>query len=1202
MKRVPIFLQAVLAILLMIGLGPPGLAQSNRGSVSGSILDPSQAVISDAKISARNTQTGVITEVTSTGDGNYRLELPVGIYDLTVTAQGFKTGERTGVRIEVNTVTALDIALEAGAVTDTVTVSADAPTVQSESSDIGTVVGTRQVLELPLLVNGVGGLRSPEAFVFLTPGAVGPGTATDAGVRNDGAGENGGAFQSKITGSQNFSNEVLLDGASVFRSENGSSFDETALSIEAVREFKVQTSTLPAEFGRTGGGITSFVVKSGTNDIHGDVYDFFRNRVLNANRFFNNARGIERPFDNHHNFGATIGGPVWIPKLYNGRDKTFWFFAYEGFRRNESAGLISTLPLAEFRAGNFSALLDPARSGNQRAGQVIGRDALGRDIRVGQIFDPSTTRTVNGQIVRDPFPNNVIPLSRFSQVARNVLEFIPPTSTNSRFDNFLFSGQNPIRANTFTVKGDHSISDNSKLSGSYSQRINERFTCIPSLPEPLAPGCQNQAFTTRYYRLMHDYTISSKVLNHFNVGFNRTVSDNRAPSAGTVDFASLLGISGVGPNLFPRFSFAEGITDIGNTTFNLNIDNGLRLNDSVSWVKGSHSLKFGGDFRYQQYTPTNQGSTSGRFNFRSGQTAAAPTLGGDTGFGFASFLLGTVNDAVVNISPNIVQWRSNYFALFMQDDFKVTRNFVLNLGLRWEVETPRRELHNRTSSFDPRVPNPGAGGLPGALVFANDDNRGFADTWYKDFGPRIGFAWSPDRSEGIFGRLLGGAGKTVIRGGYGIYYQALVYADFGERLVAGFGGEVPRSSPNGFDPAFNIDQGFPQDFPRPPFLDPTIRNGQDIEFVAPGHGRPPMIQNWSLEVQRELAKDLILNVAYVGANGHHLRSQIENVNTLRPEFLRLGNLLFADINSPEARAAGIRRPFPTFNGSVFQALRPFPQYNTINTDCCLENSGNMSYNSLQVKLERRFRQGLNLLTSYTFSKTLTDADSALPIFATFSGGGSAQNPYDRRGEKSISNQDIPHALVVSYIYELPFGEGKPVEGGRVVNSIIGGWQVGGVHRYQSGQPFAFGCASGIPTYGCIRFNRVEGQSILSEAARNGTFDPLSPDPALNSFFNRAAFADPNAGRAPNQPFQFGTMPRVTDEVRGPKFLNEDFSIIKKTRVKEDVTVEFRTEIFNAFNRVIFRRPVTDVNAGDFGRVYGTVANPRTIQFALKVLF
>jgi Carboxypeptidase regulatory-like domain/TonB dependent receptor len=1256
MSRPIRFIQLALFTLIIFGLD--AIAQTNRGSITGSILDRTGAVVPKAKVTARNNATSVTIETESTGDGAYRLQqLPAGVYTLRATAGGFKAAEVTSVIVEVNSTTARDIVLDTGEVTETVTITAEgALTIQSQTSDVGTVVTSKQVLELPLLVGAGGGfgLRSPEAFTFLTPGVVGPGTGTDNGINNDNAGENGGTFNSKFAGSQNFSNEVLVEGASTFRSENGSSFDETAPSVEAFQEFKVMTSSLSAEYGRTGGGITSFAFKSGTNLIHGSVYDYFRNRVLSANRFFNNARGREpvtgreiapRPFDNFNDYGATVGGPIFLPRFgeggkvfYDGRNRSFFFFIYEGSQRKIGGSSISTLPIDDFRGGNFSSLITSTTP--------IGTDALGRSVLGGQIFDPATTRLVTaGQIdpitglmatstgvVRDPLPGNRIPEARFSSVARNVLRFIPNANQPGRFENFIFNGTSPLDVYTFALKLDHAITGTSRLSGSYSKRVNDRVVGVRVLPDLVNRGNQDQLFTTHYFRLTHDQTFSPRLLNHFNFGVNRTESLNQSPTVNE-GIPGQIGLLGVENTHFPEFNFGGGIVGIGYGLSANNFDTGLRLNDYLSVISGSHNLRFGGEFRHQRYTPTNQNNLAGTFNFGSGQTAALAnnqTIGG-SGFGFASFLLGQTQSGNLNFAPSVPQWRTSYYAAFLQDDWKVTKNLTLNLGLRYDVDTPRYELYDRYSSFDPTAINPGAGGRPGAMIFAGEGpglsgTRTFADTYKRAFGPRVGFAYSPD-FEGFLGKLLGGGGKTVFRGGYGVYYQALQYADFGERMQAGFKATPGFNSANGFDPAFLLDQGFPQNFPRPPFIDPTVRNNpsspQEIEFVSREHARPAMIQNYGLEIQRELARDLILNLGYMGVQGHRLRSNLVRYNTLRNENLQLGNLLFANINSPEARAAGIFPPFAGFQGNVAQALRPFPQYGTILTDCCLENAGNSNYNAAYVKIERRFSKGLNLLASYTFSKAMTNADSALPIFATFSGGGEVQNPYDLKSEKAVSNQDIPHALVLSYIYELPFGEGRAFKTGNgFIDKLIGGFQIGAVHRYQSGQPLSFCCSGGIPTYGRIRPGLVPGQEILSEAVRNGTFDPGSPIPAQREYFNRAAFYDVNAiclrdsagnfvrnspfgCRLPTEPLRFSSMPRTLSDLRSERFFNEDINILKKTRIHEEVMLEFRTEVFNLFNRVVFRRPNTfDVFAAgsNFGRVFGQSNTPRVIQFGLKLIF
>lgn len=1299
MKKTSLLLRLAVAMLMLAGVALPTTAQTNRGNIAGAVTDPAGAAVANATITARNADTGVTSEATSTGEGNFRVaEVPAGNYVLTVTAPGFSTTEITGVVVEVNTTTSRDVALQAGQVSDTVTVSSDgALTIQSDTSDIGTVVRPRQVQELPLPAgSGTGsfGIRSAEAFVFLTPGVIGPGSATDNGQNNDGS-TSPNSFQTKFAGSQNFSNEVLLEGASTFRTENGSSFDETAPSIEAFQEYKVTTSNLSADLGRTGGGVTSFAFRSGTNDFNGSAYDYFRNRVLNANRFFRNLQGrrpdgtevAPRPFSNFNNFGGTIGGPIFLPRfgeggprLYNGRNRSFFFVIYENSRQNFGGGSPVTLPTQAFRNGDFSTLLRPT--------EPQGTDSLGRSVIVGQIYDPATTRAVTaGQVdqrtglvavttgfVRDPFAGNIIPSARFSRVAQNILGFVPlPNLPGLIFNgtpsqNFLIPvSASPLNVETYAVKLDHAISDSSRLSGSYSYRQNERVVGARNLPDNINRGNQDQIFTTRYLRIAHDQTFSPNVLNHFNFGINRTVSDNGSASRG-LNFPAQLGITGVGPRTFPEINFGGIFQDIGFTLSANNIDNGFRVNDFVSVVAGNHNIKVGGDFRYQQYTPVNQNNTSGAFNFGGAQTSALSgvnTVGG-SGLGFASFLLGQVANANIAITPNIVQFRQQYYAGFIQDDWKARQNLTLNLGFRYEIDVPRRELYNRYTSFDPLLPNPGAGGRLGALAFAGNTVRGldstrFADTYKKNFGPRVGFAYSPDRADGFLGTLLGGAGKTVFRGGYGIFYQALQYADFGEQASDGFNSstnfDATQQGLNGFNPAFNIDNGLPA-IPAnriPPFVDPNFNNFQDPDFIQREGGRPGMIQNYSFEVQRELSKDLILNVGYIGTQGHHLRSNLKRFNNIDPRFLALGNTLLIGINNdnfganltPAQRAATISTadqarisqltgspfalPFAGFFGNVADALRPYPQYRSIITDRQLENAGNSTYNAGYVQIQRRFSQGLNLLASYTFSKTITDADSALPIFGTFSGGGEVQNPYNQQAEKAVSNQDIPHSLVISYIYELPFGEGRRYSSGSgAINKLVGGFQVGAVHRYQSGNPLSFGDTGGtsfIPTYGRVRYSIRPGftsQDILSDAVRNGTFDPRAPG-AQGEYFNRNVFFDQNREcasttvngvttfdrssffgcRLPTEPLTFGNLPRTLGDVRSQAFFNEDINIVKKTTITEGFVMEFRTEFINVFNRTIFRRPNTfnfsETNR-EFGRVFGQSNEPRIVQFAVKLLF
>jgi hypothetical protein len=1203
--------------LVLVGAA---VAQSDRGTLAGTILDSSGAVVSQAAITVTGVDTGTVYDAVSSSSGAYRIpDIRVGTYNVKVAATGFKTAERTGVVIQVNNVSSLDITMQIGDAKETMTIVADAPTIETESSDIGTVVDKRQIQDLPLALSSTGQshLRSTESFVFLAPGTAGPGTNSDS--------PSSGIFESKLSGGQNFSTEVLLDGVSIVHAELGSTFDENAPSVEALNEFKVTTSTIPAEFGRTSGGVESFTTKSGVNAFHGTAFDILRNDKLDANSWFNNNQvpRAPKPADHQNDFGGSLGGPIWIPKLYNGRNKSFFFFEWEQYRNNEGTTSVGTLPTDAERTGDFSALLGaPTGATNPCDGTPILK---------GQIFDPSTTKTVGGVPCRTAFAGNKI-TSPLSTVALNVLNFLQvhpnlPGNPTPEQNNFLFLSRKPVRDTTMTFRIDQNWGNADKFFFSYSSRDQEQLNGTPALPPPLDGNFFKSRFS-HYIRFGWDRTISPTLLNHFTVGFNRLNDPSRGVAVTGQDWEKTLGITGASGIGFPGFSFGGspvsiGYNGFGGGSFDIAIPNSLIFADSVSWVRGRHSLRMGFEWRHSQFSRIANANTSPSFGFQNLQTAVTPN-DTQTGDPFASFLLGLPNEDSLTISSHNPRWISNYYVGYIQDDFKFRRDLTFNIGLRYDVDTPRHEAEGAMSVLSLTTPNSGntavpiSPSVPGALIYGR--NATGLKTYYKDFAPRLGFAYAPEK---LFGYLS----NTVIRGGYGIYYSALSYSDFGDSFTSGTTANPDFKSQDGFTPVQSLDSGFPSFTPPSNAKDPALLNGGFPNYGAAEYGRPGMVQNWSLEVQHQLAQDLILSVGYVGTRATRLRSNLVQINSINPKFYSLGTKLNDPISSPEGQATlaslGITEPswFRPLYGDgepIGQLLRPFPQFQSIGSGTA-ENVGQSSFNALEMKLERRFRNGLNLLASYTFSKTLTDADSTFPTFSAFASNNfGAQNPFNLKTEKALSYQDTPHALVISYLYELPVGPGKKYLTHGVASKVLGGWQISGVHRYQSGSPVIMNSFAESPPFsgGNFKYSRVPGVPIYSPG--KGSFNPALPtgcteqtdgtftSNTTNNYFNCAAFFDQNApGLVAQRGYTFGNLPLTLGNVRSDPYYSEDFAIIKRLPLTESHVLSLKVDIPNAFNRHVFGTLDGFVGSNTFGvpkGPRGVINARRQIQFTMRYQF
>ena len=1158
-------------------------AQTTNGNIQGTITDPSGAAVAGASVTGRNLDTGLTIATVTTDAGLYSLpNLPPGRYSVTIEGPNLKKYLREGVTVTTDATVVLDIPMQLGAVSDNVTVIADASQLETATSDIGSTVQRTLMANLPLEVSGT--IRNPVQFITLVPGFVGS-------VANDPGSNSSDDF--KVNGGQEGGTDVLVDGVSISLVSPNTQWNK-GVSTEAVQEFKVLQSNFSPEYGESGDGIISLTLKSGTNELHASAYDFLRNRALDANSWKNNLLGQPKSVNTQNDFGFTGGGPVWVPHLYNGRDKTFFFFSYEGFRlRNGGTGTPS-VPDEAFRKGDFSILLPQT-----------------------QLYDPTTHVAIPGNILtNDP---NFTP----SAVMTKVFALLPPTNgspTNNVIDHTL----SRTTANLFDVKIDHIISQKQRISGGFDYD-NTKTGSISSLTPIFGSSLPQD---TRYARFSHNYIFGPSVVNQFLFGFSRRFRGEVANSLGQ-GYPVKIGLTGVQNTTFPCMKFTaspfgyEGLlNNCGDSQF---ADNVYQLNDAVSWIKGKHNFKFGGEVRMLQFNVRRLTQSSGEFDFNAAETSSTGTSSGTGGDPVASALFGRVNTATLNYGAfSGVRYKD--FSFYAQDSFKLRPRLTLNYGLRYDLDLPASEAFDRFSAVDPTLANPGAGGILGAYTyFGSGTGRNGRmrpqDTFKKAFGPRVGFAYSIND-------------KTVFRGGYGIFYEPLKEGSFADQDGLGFFNRQTITPTNG-GPTL-LDSGVTRVFPTSGPLTPEAQNGSNGVILVPANsGRPADIQTWNLDIQRQITANLIVSVAYVGSKGTHLPALNIIPNQVNPSFLSLGNELTMNASClgnntcPKAIAAGVKLPYPTFTGNLNQALRPFPQYGNFNQEdnsFTPDRTGNSTYHAMQLQLDKRFAQGLSFLVSYTVSKNLTDADSAGPGVSGFIGTNSfvGQNSYNRGAEKAVSQLDTPQSLVASFFYELPVGHGKRYlhEGG-VVDRIVGGWYVAGVGTYKSGTPTTVyqpcngtagdvlfgGCASAGT--GIARVNVVPG---VPETNKSSNFNT-----ATTSFYNSAAFTLA-------APLTFGNEPRSLSHARTFGGRNEDISLGKKTRLfGEKATIDFRAEFFNIFNRHIYQAPggfapglaspflpvgAKDskgnvVCAGPLACGFGAVTDasgPRTIQFGLKIAY
>ena len=1164
--------------------------QSSRGALTGAIHDLNGAAVVNADVILTELASQTKYQSTANSNGQYSFpEVQVGTYRVDVSAAGFKTFVQSGVTVSVADTVHLDITLQVGSKTESVVVTADAQQLQTESTDVGTTVSEQLLKDLPLQFSGL--VRSPLSFVSLTPGYAGnvSGDPTNQGGFKLGGGQIGGA-------------QTLLDGASIdFASPNLQ--ENFGISPEAVSEFKVMTNTFDAEFGRASGGFVNLASKSGTNDLHGDVFELLKNTDLDANGWDNNHNGIARGVDHQNDFGGVVSGPVWIPKLYNGRDKSFWLFSYEGFRYNSGGASLDTAPLPAMLNGDFSSIV------SANGAPIIAPS--GHSFASHQLYDYSTCTGANQGKACTAFAGNKIPTSRLDPFSSKVWQYLPkPDSdkSNQPYENLTVTNTNHYIANLYTIKIDQQISGNQKLSASYDyDNLPQNF--VSSLGALYAPETQNQR--TRYARVGYDTTLSPVLFNHFNFGFTRRWRAEFV--AGTYDgnWPDKLGLQGVINTSFPRIGFdgVGGNYPTPQDNANIFADNNYQYNDDLAWSHGRHNLKFGAEFRASQFNIAYLTGTSGEFVYGPGVTSATSAQNDpNSGFGVASFFLGGAEangNTLINSALQLGD-RVHYFAFYAKDDWKVTPKLTANIGVRYDIPEPVHEAQSRTSQFNLTLKNPGADNLPGAMEFngtgnGRDGRTAPQDTFMKAVGPRLGVAYQLRPS-------------TAVRLGYGIYFTAIKINNFANNDSAGFFGTGyswgQTASPQTPAVVPSAITAFPGKLP--PFIDPTLKNGANGAVVILSKvARPGTTQNWTLDIEQQLPKDTMVSVAYVGAHGDHIQAYMNDPNQGNPANMARGNCLNVLIteqatNPACAGQATVPIPYANFvsdfgsSATVSQALRPFPQIGTVNLDSAMSGNpfGVYTYHALQVQVTKRLSQGLTVLANYSWSKAITDADADYPAQANWNGNTQgAANVYNQKAEKALSIFDTPQAVNIAFSYQLPIGKARE---NRVAAAVIGGWNLAGKLSYASGTPIsatesgwqngifagnATGDGSGIPA----RPNLVPGASTKPKNSGKCT-----ENSSTCLYANPAAFS-----YAPS--FTFGDM-RPYPGMRGRFNSNEDLNISKAIpMLTERIKAVFTVDAFDVLNRHTFTNFDKNISDTTFGEAQSATGS-RSMRGNFKLTF
>ena len=1151
------------------------------GSISGVVTDPSGAVVPGVKVVATSVTTNVQSTAVTDAKGFYNLPtLNVDTYNLSTSQPGFRDYQQTGIKIDANSALRVDITMQLGTVTNTVSVKSDALQVETQSTQNGVVIEGTKITSVPL--NG----RSYIDLLKLQPGVSPYSHSQDSSTSGVGATQVSGDLdngQQSVNGGRSGSNAFMVNGANAEEGvHNGAAMIP---NLDSIAQFRIITNNFDAEYGNYSGGQINVVTKSGTNQYHGTVFDFLRNTDLDARNYYSPTRGVYI----QNQFGGTAGGPI-------RKNKMFWFADYQGTRQILGATQSYAVPSDADRTGNLiDQIGTPDQPGFSGAVTGVGwanqlSQTLGYTVTQGEpyyTFGCTDTATC-------VFPNAVIPQSAWSSVAVNTLKYVP--SSNGVVNNSANYSTSAFNETLSDNKGSGRLDIPTRFGAVFGYYFFDRFDTVNPYSQVTVPGfAATNRGQTQMINLGLTTTFNSSTVNDLRLAYLRDVNQTGQPTAGQglgVTLASQGFVTPWGPagGISPIQPAYEGVTNLMFNNYSLGVppdalrqyNNTFQILDNVTKILGTHTLQFGTNLHYNQINERNYDCYDGCFGFN----------GSETGFDFADFLIGAPN-SFVQASQQLLDSRSKYYGFYAQDSWRATRNLTLNYGLRWEASTPWYDTQNKLETVVLGEQSQAFPGAPLGLVVPGDPGipRTLGPTKYTNFAPRIGFAYAPDVSDGFLGKILGGSGKTSIRAGYGIFYSSIEDATgFVEVGDAPYGNYYSVENTELATPFVDRPSGTPagQKFPfvfpptnvSPKNPDTTFNwaaatpiGGSDYYYYK---NKMPYVQEWELSLQRQLGTATVLSVNYVGTVGRQLLTFEESNPGNQALCLQLNNPANVAPGTATCGPQGEDSVYTTASGQTVNGTRPFGL--NFNSNPYMKTAVSSSFNSLQVSLEHTEKY-LNFLIGYTFEKSLDNGSDSFD----------ATNPIDPGQTRALSSFDVPHNLVASYTVQLPFDHF--IGGGDIAKRFTAGWELSGVSTFAKGEPVQLSENDDNSLLGAFNAN-VDVPSY----SNNGStlYENKNPRKGL-PYFTPGFFQPEPIGQVGNAMRRYFS---------GPGLDNYDMALLKSTTITESTKLQFRAEAFNVFNHTQFKNPngtVNNTGLGGFGYVT-SAQDPRIMQVALKFLF